>query len=309
MDANDPIPASVIGGYLGAGKTTLVNHLLRHAGGRRLAVLVNEFGDLPIDADLIVGAGERLIAIAGGCVCCAYGSDLIAGLEDLAGLPDRPDHVLIEASGVALPGSIGAALSLVPFFRLDAILVLADAGAIAAQLADRFMGDTLHRQIASADLVLLNKADLVSARELAATGSRLASLAPAARIVPAHRASVPVEIALGLHAGRAWRDAAGAGPTHVTAAFETLSCVLDGAFDVAPLAAALARPELGVLRAKGLLQDRAGRLMVLQLAGGRHETEVVAAKGARAGRLVLIGQAGCLARNAIGAAIEAARCR
>lgn len=79
MAAAPALPVTVIGGYLGAGKTTLVNHLLRHAGGRRLAVLVNDFGALPIDADLIEGADGAVLAIAGGCVCCAYGSDLIEG--------------------------------------------------------------------------------------------------------------------------------------------------------------------------------------------------------------------------------------
>ena len=78
------LPVSVIGGYLGAGKTTLVNHLLRHANGRRLAVLVNEFGDLPIDADLIEAEEDGLISISGGCVCCSFGNDLIAALGDLA---------------------------------------------------------------------------------------------------------------------------------------------------------------------------------------------------------------------------------
>ena len=98
------LPVTVIGGYLGAGKTTLVNHLLRHAEGRRLAVLVNEFGELPIDADLIEAEGDDLISISGGCVCCSFGSDLTAALLRLAALEPRPDHVVIEASGVAIPG-------------------------------------------------------------------------------------------------------------------------------------------------------------------------------------------------------------
>ena len=83
IGAADPLPVTVIGGYLGAGKTTLVNSLLRQANGQRLAVLVNEFGELPIDADLIEGQDENVINIAGGCICCSYGSDLIMALQDL----------------------------------------------------------------------------------------------------------------------------------------------------------------------------------------------------------------------------------
>ena len=90
----EPIPVTVVGGYLGAGKTSLVNHLLRNAGGRRIAVLVNEFGALPIDADLIEGdAGDGFISIAGGCICCSYGSDLMDALMRLPRLESPPEHV------------------------------------------------------------------------------------------------------------------------------------------------------------------------------------------------------------------------
>ena len=98
------IPVSVIGGYLGAGKTTLVNHLLRNANGRKLAVLVNEFGELPIDADLIEADDGDMISIAGGCICCSYGSDLVGALMELPERMPNMDGMLIEASGVALPG-------------------------------------------------------------------------------------------------------------------------------------------------------------------------------------------------------------
>jgi len=93
------LPVTIIGGYLGAGKTTLVNHLLRHADGTKIAVLVNEFGALPIDADLIEAQDDALISIAGGCVCCSYGNDLVQAMLDLAKLENRPDHLVIESSG------------------------------------------------------------------------------------------------------------------------------------------------------------------------------------------------------------------
>ena len=98
------VAVTVIGGYLGAGKTTLVNHLLRAADGLRLAVLVNDFGALPIDRDLIVGSDGDTLEISGGCICCSYGSDLMEALLDLPRRRPGIDRVLIETSGVALPG-------------------------------------------------------------------------------------------------------------------------------------------------------------------------------------------------------------
>ena len=110
------VPVTVVGGYLGAGKTTLVNHLLRNAGGRRLAILVNDFGSLPIDADLIEAEEDDLISIAGGCVCCSFGSDLMGALMKLAARTPAPDHLLIETSGVALPGSVARSVALLAAF-------------------------------------------------------------------------------------------------------------------------------------------------------------------------------------------------
>ena len=123
----EPIPVTVIGGYLGSGKTTLVNHLLRTAAGRRIAVLVNEFGALPIDADLIEARDDTMIKLSGGCVCCSYGSDMMAALMDIQQLRPAPDHVLLEASGVALPGAVAQSVELLSGCRLDSTVVLADA--------------------------------------------------------------------------------------------------------------------------------------------------------------------------------------
>ncbi|MCW5737923.1 MAG: GTP-binding protein, partial [Enhydrobacter sp.] len=108
------LPVTLIGGYLGAGKTTLVNGLLRAADGRKLCVLVNDFGSVPIDRDLIVAAGGDTLELSGGCVCCEYGSDLIATLADLPARQPQAERVLLETSGVALPDQVAAALSLLP---------------------------------------------------------------------------------------------------------------------------------------------------------------------------------------------------
>ncbi|MDI1263786.1 MAG: GTP-binding protein, partial [bacterium] len=138
-----PIPVTLIGGYLGAGKTTLVNSLLRNANGRRLAVLVNEFGSLPIDGDLITARDGNLISISGGCICCSFGSDLVAALVDMTARGQLIDHLLIETSGVALPGSIVQSIGLLPGLALDGVIVLADAETIEERARDRYMGDTV----------------------------------------------------------------------------------------------------------------------------------------------------------------------
>ncbi|MFB0941699.1 MAG: GTP-binding protein [Paracoccaceae bacterium] len=105
------VPVTVIGGYLRAGKITLINHLLRTANGVRLAVLVNEFGALSIDEDLIEAEDGNIISIAGGCICCSFGDDLSAALMDICAFKPPPDHILIEASGVAIPAVIDNSLT------------------------------------------------------------------------------------------------------------------------------------------------------------------------------------------------------
>ena len=105
-DTAAPLPAVVVGGWLGAGKTTLVNHLLRHAGGRRIAVLVNDFGEVSIDADLIVGAEGGLLSLAGGCMCCSWGDDLFGTLARLRAREPAPEVLLVETSGVAQPAAV-----------------------------------------------------------------------------------------------------------------------------------------------------------------------------------------------------------
>src|ERR1700734_2577756 len=196
-DMTNTTPVTLIGGYLGAGKTTLVNHLLRTAGGRRLAVLVNEFGALPIDADLIVARDDNLISISGGCICCSFGSDLVAALIDLKQRGNAIDHLLIETSGVALPESIVQSLALLPGLVLDGVIVLADAETIEARGGDRYMSDTVLGQLAHADIVLLNKTDLVSQERADTILKWLAATVPGARVLPVRNANTPLDVIIG----------------------------------------------------------------------------------------------------------------
>jgi G3E family GTPase len=290
------LPVTLIGGYLGAGKTTLVNHLLRHADGRRLAVLVNEFGDLPIDGDLIEARDDKLINIAGGCICCSFGSDLVAALLAIRQRADL-DQIVIETSGVALPGSVVQAMALLPGLEIDGVIVVADAETIEQRSHDRYMSDTVLRQLADADLVLLNKIDLVTKQEVRRLTSWLAEQAPRARIVPVQNARVPCEIALGLRTDR--RGPRGSARPHDTSRYESFSIESAEPFDVDRLAQRLSDPRLGLLRAKGFVRDRLGQLQALQVVGSRVSVSPAPASSDGTPGLVFIGLIGQLDREAI----------
>ncbi|MCX7567431.1 GTP-binding protein [Sulfitobacter sp. F26169L] len=190
------LPVTILSGYLGAGKTTLVNQMLRQADGKRLAIMVNEFGDLPIDADLIEAEGDDMIALAGGCVCCSYGDDLMAALTQMAAMQPPPDHIILEASGVALPGAIASSLGIVAGIRAAGVVVLADVAQIEGQLANDYIGDTVVRQLAAADLVVLTKGDIAGAAQVAHARTTVAAHADSAAVVEASHGRVPLDVVL-----------------------------------------------------------------------------------------------------------------
>lgn len=283
-----PIPVTVIGGYLGAGKTTLVNQMLRQADGLKLAVLVNEFGELPIDEDLIEAQDDDLISIAGGCICCSFGSDLSAALIKLAGARTAPDHIIIEASGVALPGSIAHTISILPAFRVEGICVLADCANARTLAQDEYVGDTIERQFSDADLLILTKSDLVEPSGLAQMQSWLSDHWPAPRHVIAAHGQAPNDILLGHfppHKGRV-------ADQHHDAAYESVFVQFPNAINARALAQQIATEANGVLRAKGIVQDLAGQPALIQIVGPRHDVSW-AAEAASPG-LVCIGRKGQL---------------
>tara|TARA_R110000787_G_scaffold284528_1_gene398340 strand:- start:187 stop:1071 length:885 start_codon:yes stop_codon:yes gene_type:complete len=277
------LPVTVIGGYLGAGKTTLVNHLLRHNDGLRLAVLVNEFGALPIDADLIEAQKDGLISISGGCVCCAFGSDLIGALEDINAMVPRPDHVLIEASGVALPASIAQTVGMIAGLRADAVLVLADVEQIRANAAHKYLSDTIDRQLAQADILLLTKTDLAPDAEIASVTDWLRQKVPATRILPVQRGEVQASTLLGAIPLPARHGAHSSWQGH--SLFASTVLTPNSRVDAQALARALAA-DPSVTRAKGFVQTPDG-LALVHVVGARHSVE--GAQGDHALGLVCIG--------------------
>ena len=223
---NAKIPATVITGFLGAGKTTLVRHLLLNAAGRRIALIVNEFGDVGVDGEILKACGSEacteddIIELANGCICCTVADEFIPMMQRLLASPRRPDHIVIETSGLALPQPLVRAFNwpeIKSRVTVDAVITLVDAkalsegrfadneAAIAAQRAadpsvahENPIQELFHDQLNSADMVLLNKSDLLSAEELQ---SLILELKPKLRkgtsLVPTTQAGLDVALLLG----------------------------------------------------------------------------------------------------------------
>jgi G3E family GTPase len=191
-------PVTVLTGYLGAGKTTLLNRILSEDHGKRYAVIVNEFGEVGIDNDLIVGADEEVFEMNNGCVCCTVRGDLIRVLSGLMKRKGRFDAIIVETTGLADPGPVAQTFFVDEDVRaktqLDSVTTVVDAKHLPLRLAD---SKEAAEQVAFADQIILNKTDLVSEDELRAVEAAIRRLNPLAPIHRAQRSNVPLDLVLG----------------------------------------------------------------------------------------------------------------
>jgi cobalamin biosynthesis protein CobW len=323
-------PVTVVTGFLGSGKTTLIRHLLRNAGGRRLAVIVNEFGDMGVDGEILRGCAdeacpaENIVELANGCICCTVADDFIPTVEALMALEPRPDHILIETSGLALPKPLLKAFDWPPIrsrITVDGVIALADAEAVAAgrfapdvaaverqRAADESLdhdtplGEVFEDQIACADVVLLTKGDLAGPEGLAKARAVIAAEAPRPLpVIEAREGAIDPRVILGL--GAAAEDDLAARPSHHDGEaghdhedFDSVVVDLPEQTDADALAARIAAlAEAGsVLRVKGHVAVRGKPMRLLvQAVGARVRTQYDRPWGpgeARVSRLVAIGE-------------------
>ncbi len=288
------IPLVVIGGFLGAGKSTLLNHWLTNANGQRLAVLVNDFGQIDVDAAMVAAHDGETLSLANGCICCSLSSGLEQALMRVIERQPPVDLILIEASGVSDPGRIAQVGLVDPKLQLEAVVVLVDAEHLIEQLDDALLADTLRRQIVAASLVVLNKKDLVSRERLAAVRQRLVRQFDRVPVLEAAHGALPLApLVFRSPAGRAQTESMASSPgprgfrpgspgeetlcrasEHERLAapghpFEGGVWRSHGVLDADVLIGALKRLPRTVMRVKGwVTTDRHGRALI-QLAGGR----------------------------------------
>lgn len=323
------IPVTVITGFLGAGKTTLIRHLMQNPQGKRLAILVNEFGTVGVDGDILKSCAddncpvENIVELANGCICCTVADDFIPTIEALMALPVRPDHIIIETSGLALPKPLLKAFDW-PAIRskitVDGVIALADAEAVAAgrfapnveavdaqRMADPSLdhetplSEVFEDQIACADIILMSKADLAGEAGLAA--ARAVIVAESPRPIPILAMSegiIDPALILGLNA-RAEDDLA-ARPSHHDGHddhehddFDTVVIDLPEISDIDALVAAIQRlaDEQHILRVKGYVAVSGKPMRLLVQAVGarvRHQFDRPWGASPRQGQLVVIAE-------------------
>ncbi len=332
------VPVTIVTGFLGAGKTTLIRHTLENARGRRLALIVNEFGVLGVDGSILRACGiescseENIVELTNGCLCCTVADDFVPTLDTLLSRPARPDHIIIETSGLALPKPLVKAFDW-PDIRaratVDGVVAVVDGPAVAmGRFADDLdalarqreadpsldhenpLEEVFEDQLLAADLVILNKTDLLDAAALKAVESQIEAILPrAVKLVQTRHGAVPPHVLLGLAA--AAEDDLAARPSHHDHEAEHDHDDFESfAVEIAPVQspsilaqrAATAATEHGILRLKGYasVEGKPMRLL-LQGVGSRIETrfERAAEAGTQGrGALVVIGLKG-LNRGAI----------
>ena len=345
MSSLAKLPVTVVTGFLGSGKTTLLRHLMQNAGGRRLAVVVNEFGDVGVDGEILKSCAipdcpeENIVELANGCICCTVADDFIPTIEALMALDPRPDHIVIETSGLALPKPLLKAFDW-PAIRsavtVDGVIAVADAEAVAAgrfapdvaavdaqRLADDSidhetpLSEVFEDQISCADIVLLTKPDLAGPEGLAKARAVIEAEAPRPLpMVEVAEGAVDARVILGL--GAAAEDDLDARPSHHDGVpehdhedFDSVVIDIPEVTDPADLVARIERlaAEQRILRVKGYAAVAGKPMRLLVQAVGarvRHQFDRPWGPGeARQGRLVVIAEHDDIQPDAIRAALVA----
>lgn len=294
-----PVPILLVTGFLGAGKTTVVNHLLAHAEGRRIAAVVNDFGAINIDAELIAGASEGVVSLANGCICCSLEGDLLRTLSMLLRRAPKPEYIVIETSGVADPADIVRNLMDPVILReapLETVLCVMDASTPPATLDEALQ----RSQLRVADIVALTKLDLADEGAGARMREAIRAQRVPAVVVDARHGEIPSALLFPATVDRAPapRDLGPKRPAEER--FETLSWTSDQPLSLRRLQQAIGRLAPRLARAKGLFEtiEQPGRMMVFQFAGGRATLAPgdASAPGLPRSRIVFIAELGVLSK-------------
>lgn len=319
-----PIPITILTGFLGSGKTTLLNRILNGNHGLKVAVLVNDFGSINIDAALIVGVESTVISLANGCICCTIRDDLIATVMETISRPEQPQYLILEASGVAEPSGIAMTFNNPSFrerIRLDSILCVVDAEQVFA--VPELMELKIF-QMACADMVILNKIDLVSCDRIGAIKAWLDSRFHRYRLIEADHGIVPLEVLLsvgrfdphqvGFTRNQSGHHSCGAPgcddychPDH-TKMFSTWTYETNQPLSLEALREAASRLPANIYRAKGVVytSDAPKRRAVLQVVGRRADISLADEWATRTPgtQIVAIGAAGAIDGEALRTAFE-----
>lgn len=270
MAPDTPIPLSVIGGYLGSGKTTLINRVIVQRGTPGLCVIVNDFGELDIDAEILRRSDGLTLTLANGCVCCSAASGLYDAFEAALNAQPRPEHIIIEASGVADPARLNAIARAEPALEARSIITVADCLAIERDIDDPLKKPDILRQLRSADLILLSKTDVAPPRLVERVRGLIADIAPAASIEPTGVKLLSDALTLAFNTAPNASHLAVIAPHEPEARYETCSMRGEAVDDLKALQRDIGTLPAAVVRLKGIVQV-AGETggCIVDLAGGQ----------------------------------------